>query len=64
MADLTVIVDDIAKASVRGHTAWESVEPMTQYMLKESALAFLKVSLPILEQHGWTPPAEPEDPNG
>ena len=39
-------------------TAWESLDKLTQFLLMERATALLADAIPVLIQHGWTPPKE------
>lgn len=39
-------------------TSWSSVDPLTRHMLMERAAAVLADAIPVLIQHGWTPPEE------
>lgn len=44
---------------------WDSIDPLTQYALTARAHAILTEILPILTNHGWTPPPTtpaPQDP--
>ena len=58
----TELVTAISRRAVEGHprtpTAWESVDPLTRHMLMERAAAVLADAIPVLIQHGWTPPKE------
>ena len=39
-------------------TAWESLDKLTQFLLMERATALLADAIPVLIEHGWTPPKE------
>ena len=39
-------------------TAWESLDKLTQFLLMERATAVLADAIPVLIEHGWTPPKE------
>ena len=39
-------------------TAWESLDKLTQFLLMERATALLADAIPVLIEHGWTPPEE------
>ena len=39
-------------------TSWSSVDPLTRHMLMERAAAVLADAIPVLIEHGWTPPKE------
>lgn len=58
----TELVTAISRRAVEGHrltpTAWESVDPLTRHILRDRAAAFLADAIPVLIEHGWTPPKE------
>ena len=58
----TELVAAVSRRAVEGHpltpTAWESVDPLTRHMLMERAAAVLADTIPVLIEHGWTPPEE------
>ena len=58
----TELVTAVSRRAVEGHpltpTAWESVDPLTRHMLMERAAAVLADAIPVLIEHGWTPPKE------
>lgn len=39
-------------------TSWSSVDPLTRHMLRERVTALLGDAIPVLIEHGWTPPKE------
>jgi len=53
------LVNTVARAPFdtgRAGVPWEAVAPITQHALRESALAFLADTLPVLIERGWQPP--------
>ena len=58
----TELVTAVARHAVEtdeiSPTPWESVDPLTRQMLVVHATALLADAIPVLIEHGWTPPEE------
>lgn len=59
--DLERLATQVAQAPYAGtkaHCPWPAVAPLAQTILRSRAAAFLQDTIPVLIQHGWTPPKD------
>ena len=55
---VTAVARHTVEADETSPAAWESLDKLTQLLLMERVTAFLADAIPVLIEHGWTPPEE------